>query len=117
MTQNEKFNIENLIKKQPPLQISCPHCPNKFNNKSTLTNHLIKHSDDAPYKCIFCSVAIKRKADFLKHCLIHNRVGVDCPVCLIKFDGVKECAEHILLLHRESTDIDLTHVELLKLVK
>lgn len=50
----------------------CPECRKEFSNQSTLTKHMITHSDERKFVCPQCSKAFKRHDHLNGHMLTHR---------------------------------------------
>jgi len=65
-----------------PFTCTFPGCTKSFRKKSKLERHVLTHSDDRSFVCIYCNKSFKRKDHLKRHKLSHQIDGkkFHCPI-------------------------------------
>ncbi|KPJ14217.1 Zinc finger protein 282 [Papilio machaon] len=78
----------------------CAICQFRFFSKSSLTRHMVTHSNDKSFKCDVCGKAYARRKNLREHAKNHELVEASsCSVCGCLFNDQSSLIAHMNTNH------------------
>nr|XP_020640331.1 zinc finger and BTB domain-containing protein 41 [Pogona vitticeps]XP_020640332.1 zinc finger and BTB domain-containing protein 41 [Pogona vitticeps]XP_020640333.1 zinc finger and BTB domain-containing protein 41 [Pogona vitticeps]XP_020640334.1 zinc finger and BTB domain-containing protein 41 [Pogona vitticeps] len=100
----KRFHPENIqeylsIKKKKSEGWKCDICNKSFTRRPHLEEHMILHTQDKPFKCIYCEEHFKSRFARLKHQEKFHLGPFPCDICGRQFNDTGNLKRHIECTH------------------
>ena len=85
----------------------CDQCGRAFSSNGQLSQHLLNHMAEFPFKCTECPKAYKTEYKYKKHMTFHNKEDIQCEFCKQMCISVLAYKLHIRRKHRYTLECEV----------
>ncbi|GFS81792.1 zinc finger protein 227 [Nephila pilipes] len=107
MSFNEQLPVIMKIKTATCSMFVCPYCDYTTPYKTTMKNHIRKHTGERPFVCNTCGKAFTRNRTLQDHVVSHilTKESIKCSICNAAFHTNGALAKHLLRHNKFSEEI------------
>lgn len=109
-TQVSKYQLQDHFNNRHPdvdpnRPYLCPTCGKGFGKKSTLTDHMVTHTDEKPHECQVCKKRFKLKQSLTGHAVVHSdERPYTCQHCGMTHRRAKDLTAHTIACPKNPTN-------------